>query len=151
MLLDGKPRGSRSFTSNVTATLRSRRTLLSTTTVLPDYHVTQSGITAMYNDFNALPTDGSVLVLVALQASAGTIPSSLIGQPSTTNPPSLQTALAKIGGVVPPTYQLVSGSSACWASNVLKCYGYVSHGSTATWRLSPNRGTINDLQQGPSR
>ena len=34
------------------------------------YPVTQSGITAMYNNFNALPTDGSVLVFVNLPASA---------------------------------------------------------------------------------
>jgi hypothetical protein len=106
------------------------------------YAVNQTGITAMYNDFNALPTDGSVLVLVALPASAGTIPSSLVGQPSTTNPPSLQAALAKIGAVVPPTYLLASGAQNCWASNLLNCYGYISNGSTATWKSSA--GTWND-------
>ena len=105
------------------------------------YDVTQSGINAMYTDFNVLPTDGSVFVLLALPVSAGTIASSLIGQPSTANPPtspySLQTVLAKIGAVVPPTYLLSSGSFACWASNVLACYGYQSNGSTATWNSSP--------------
>src|SRR5262249_6022077 len=91
------------------------------------YDVTVSGISAMQADFSTLPTNGSVLVFVALPASAGTVSSLLYGQPSCTPTPTtnltktptftatpktpvptatpvtacLESPLAKIGGVVP--------------------------------------------------
>jgi hypothetical protein len=97
------------------------------------YPVSQSGITAMYNDFNSLPTNGSVLVILMLPQDGGMVSWNLIGQPGTTSPPSLQSALAKIGAVLPPTYLLESGATDCWASSLLDCYGYVSYGSSAIW------------------
>lgn len=113
------------------------------------FSVDSANIGYMQTYLSTLPTDGTVLVFMALPAGAPTVPSSLIGQ--------LNSALAKIGGVVPPTYLMQSGNSACWGSNIPSCWGsptsmtLLTRHTISLSRTHPNHGMIKDMTQGPSR
>ena len=95
------------------------------------YPVTSTGISQMQTDLGTLPTDGSVLVLVSLPASAGLIPSSLM--------PTLSNALNPIGGVLPQSWSFgtsVSLERTCWSSMVTNCFNSVSNHSPQ-WAVWP--------------
>ena len=91
------------------------------------FALTQAGIQSMQNYFGTLKTDGSVLVLVSLPASAGPIPSNLLPpcSSSSDNCGSVSTALNKIGGVIPEAWTYGYTNAAlrtCWSSMQMQCY-----------------------------
>ena len=123
-----------------------------------------SGISQMQSDLATLPTDGSVLVLVSLPASAGTIPSNLTA--------SLSNALNLIGGVLPQSWNLGASSSnqtalqTCWSAMVPQCWSSDSsnpqwQGGTTGWSgsfsvigvpgLAAGNAWYDDAQQDPTR
>ena len=71
-----------------------------------------SAIAGMQSNFEAL-TDGS-LVIVALPASAGAIPSSLVTP--------LNNALGEIGAVLPGRWALQNQMTLCWSSQTPDCF-----------------------------
>jgi hypothetical protein len=112
------------------------------------YPVSSTGISQMQTDLGTLPTDGSVLVLVSLPASAGPIPSNLLAPCGTqTNCTSLSDALNRIGGVLPQSWNLGAGNTklqTCWSSMVTNCFNSVSN-NKPQWALWPTgwSGSLN--------
>jgi hypothetical protein len=84
------------------------------------YQINSTQISQMQSYLATLPTDGSVLVLVSLPASAGAIPSTLISP--------LSTALSPIGGTLPQSWNLGLSNAllrTCWSSMINQCYNSV--------------------------
>ena len=136
-----------------------RNTLLAVpnTTTNKSYAPNSSGISAMTTDLGKLDsTSGSILVLVSLPNGV-TIQSSDMS--------SLNTALNKIGGVVPEGWEMGKTNpnlQTCWSSNQIQCYlnNPVWQVSSTGWTgafsvigvpgMSFGSAWYNDAQQDPA-
>ena len=120
------------------------------------YAANSSGISSMTTDFGKLVTDGSLLVLVSLPGGV-TIQSSDMS--------SLNTALNKIGGVIPEGWEMGKTNpnlQTCWSSNQIQCYlnDPVWQVSSTGWNgafsvigvpgMSFGSAWYNDAQQDPA-